>query len=338
MKAKMTLLALLATCTCAFAQIPEQKPDIPLPEGVTMQTFTFATREEGELKLDVYRDKAFDGKQLPVFLYAYGGSWASGTRKDAPWIVRMAQHGMVGVCIEYRLRCKGKQVPPEPEFGAQYDEAIRAAVEDIYDATRFLLENESVLGIDRNHFVISGGSAGAISVNMAEYWLVNEDAIAAGMPEGFNYAGVVSFAGGIWKYGTEDPVWKNKPCPYMFVHGNKDQLVPYGRVTLASCNYGAFGPDVICEQLRSMEVPYHRYTSMEADHYMAGGPDYTVGENPVAIDYTNQVFDFIDRVVILGEKVGLETTEHVYGQPRTLEWAFKAFFEKLAELQKQQQQ
>lgn len=338
MKKLMTTLAVMAAGTCAFAQIPDQKPDFPLPEGVKMETFTFATREEGELKLDVYRDASFDGKDLPVFLYAYGGSWASGTRKDAPWIVRMAQHGMVGVCIEYRLRCKGKQIPAEAEFGAQYDEAIRAAVEDIYSATRFLLDNEESLGIDRNRFVISGGSAGATSVNMAEYWLVNEDPIAEGMPEGFNYAGVVSFAGGIWKYGTEDPVWKSKPCPYMFFHGNKDQLVPYARVTLQACDYGAFGPDVICPQLKEMEVPYHKYTSQEADHYMAGGPDYTASENPAAIDYTEQVFDFIDRVVILGEKVGIESSETVYGEPRTLEWAFKDLLAKMAEELKKQQQ
>lgn len=169
MKKPMTTLVVMAACTCAFAQIPDQKPDFPLPEGVKMETFTFATREEGELKLDVYRDASFDGKDLPVFLYA-------------------------------------------------------------------------------------------------------------------------------------------------------------------------FGPDVICPQLKAMDVPYHKYTSQEADHYMAGGPDYTASENPAAIDYTNQVFDFIDRVVILGEKVGIETSETVYGEPRTLEWAFKELFAKMTEELKKQQQ
>lgn len=334
---KTGLVLFLSLCALqAQAQLPDQKPDIPLPEGVEMKTYTFAVREEGELKLDVYRDKSFEGQTLPVFMYVYGGAWSSGSRKDAPFMPKFAKRGYAGVCIEYRLRLKGQEYADSTGFGAQFQNAIRTAVEDVYDATAFLIGHAQELGIDPEKIVISGGSAGATNSIMAEYWLCNEDPLATErLPKDFGYAAVVSFAGGVWKIGMEDPAWKRTPCPHMFVHGDKDQLVPFNKNLIPASNYGAFGPEYLLPLLHREGVSYQLIKSVDADHFMAGGPDYTAWG--VDIDYTETVFNFLDRTVFHGEKVAIETVERPYDNPRTLEWMFQELAKKLEEMQKNQQ-
>lgn len=313
----LLFLSFLQGCRSS-ASLPDDY--VPLPPDVSVITYRYANKDGQDLMLDVYRDTTVQGK-LPAFVYSFGGGWTSGVRTDAKWIGRFAKHGMVGVCIDYRLALAAGSPLDSLDLGTEYAEAIRFGVEDLYDATAFLIAHAQELGIDPEKIIISGGSAGAINSVMAEYGLCNETEMAAShLPKGFRYAGVIPFAGGVWKRGTEKPVWKQKPAPFLFVHGTKDQMVPYGEAIMPEFDFGTFGPEVLAAQFREMEVPYECLVVEEADHFLAGAPDYSIQTPKVRIDYTNHVFDFIDRVILGGQKLQLDYTEKVFDRVRDLKW------------------
>ena len=72
----------------------------------------------------------------------------------------------------------------------------------------------------------------------AEYEISNGTPWASVLPEGFNYAGVMSFAGAILsREGKVD--YEKAPCPTLMMHGTSDVLVPYKQI--AVLNLGFFG-------------------------------------------------------------------------------------------------
>ena len=92
--------------------------------------------------------------------------------------------------------------------------------------------------MDPSNIVISGSSAGAISVMQAEYEIANRTSWASVLPQGFNYAGVMSFSGAILSRKGKVK-YQTVPCPTMMLHGTADMLVPYKQI--AVFNLGFFG-------------------------------------------------------------------------------------------------
>ena len=301
-----SVLLVLAACASG-KRVPADY--VALPDGVSVETYTYAVKGTDTLQLDFYRNAALNGPQ-PTFVYVHGGSWADGTRKDAKWIGRVAKHGLNAVSISYRLANKGKEIGDSTFFGAQFSHAITVAVEDLYDATRYLLDNGEKLGVDPAKVIISGGSAGATNCIMAEYWRCNGEEIATSrLPEGFRYAGVIPWAGGVWKIGMERPEWKEQPAPHMFCHGTKDWIVPFWDQMIPASNFGAYGPETLSAIFRENGWPYETLFVEEADHYMAGGSSYMESTPNERVDYTGQMLDFIDRIILDGQKIQIDYTE-----------------------------
>ena len=171
------------------------------------------------------------------------------------------------ITVDYRLGLKGVRGVTQTEFAGLLDNAIRMAVEDLFSATEYLVKNGKSMGIDPDNLVVTGSSAGAITVQQAEWVLCNRAAdgrpgvagrasssglcdyshVADGLPEDFNYKGVMAFAGAVMVNGTLD--YAVEPCPVMMFHGSEDELVPYDIVragTLAFC-----GPCQIQKALES---------------------------------------------------------------------------------------
>lgn len=239
---KKTFLAMLALLLAATG-LKARNID---PSG----TYLYARRDTCDLYLDVY-DPApesvtqIDGKTKPTVLFVFGGGFFMGSRDQKfykPWFARLTDDGYRVVSIDYRLGLKGiAGAGVNPAFIKSLENAIRIAVEDLFSATRFLVDNAGQLGIDPDAIVISGSSAGAITCLQAEWDICNSHAGTEVLPEGFNYAGLMSFSGAI--FSREGGIrYAKTPCPQMLLHGTADSIVPYGQIWFFNLRFAGTNP------------------------------------------------------------------------------------------------
>lgn len=261
-----TLIALLTALCSSFCMAAT--PAIE-PSG----TYLFANRDSVELYLDVYEPAAgscttIDGKTKPTILFVFGGGFMSGERTaDARWFKMLTEAGYRVVANDYRLGLKGfKGAGINKRFIDALDGAIGVAIEDLYSATLFLIENAPELGIDPDNIVISGSSAGAITVMQAEWEICNRSKRAQVLPEGFNYAGVMSFSGAIFTRSGAVR-YDREPCPTLIMHGTADKTVPYKQIWFFNIRFA--GCDAICKAFRKGGYGYKAYRFEGNGHEIA---------------------------------------------------------------------
>ena len=260
---------------------------------------------EGEkpLYLDHYRA---EGEGLhPCVLFAFGGGFSHGSRADEryiPYFNMLMAQGFDVVSIDYRLGMaytldKTEDVGPMEGAWAMY-RSVNYAAEDVLRALDYILVNAEKLGIDQSQVVASGSSAGAIAVLQAENYISNRSKYAKSLPENFNFAGVVAFAGAIYSVLGE-PKWGATPCPMMLFHGNADRNVPYRKATILAT--GFYGSDYIAEQLHNLDATYYFHSAHYRDHALALTP---------LTDNHDEIISFLHRCVLGGEKMQ-HTNEYV---------------------------
>lgn len=297
----------------------------PSADSLRVETCQYAEKDGQPLMLDVYvaatqrsQTSALppsEGKfRRPVVIFSFGGAWEFGTRKDGRnFLEDFARHGYIAVGIDYRLGIKqfkdgGGRISPET-FGQAYANAIRMGVEDLYSATTYIIGQADRWQADTSRIVICGSSAGAINSCVAEYLLANDHPLAtAMMPQGFNYAAVISCAGGIWKEGEDDVAWKNRPCPFLAYHGTADQLVAYADQRTGGT--GAFGPAHYIPGLCELQVPCLFRSYKGVDH-------------AIALIYNDEdaraeMLSFLTRVLYKNEKISIISEETYYDQAPNL--------------------
>lgn len=191
----------------------------------------------------------------PAILFAFGGGFVSGERDRLhyrQWIQRLNDEGYPVFSIDYRLGLKGQNVKGVKMIGA-IGKAIDIGVEDMYSATAYIVNNAAKFGIDPKRIVVCGSSAGAIIAMQAEYDLCNGYGPVSVLPEGFRYAGVMSFSGAI--FSTHGKVrYAEPPAPQLLLHGTADKVVTYKKIRLF--NIGLFGSDAIARRLNKEGYPY----------------------------------------------------------------------------------
>ena len=255
------------------------------------QTYTFANRDAQPLQMDVYTSTAKDSTvslKQPCLLFVFGGGFKDGTR-DAQlyraYFNYFANKGFTVVSIDYRLGMKGAKAPSMFNYKPM-ENSIDMAVEDLYAATDYLLKNADKLNIDTTQIIISGSSAGAITVLQADYEKRNNLKFTNILSSQFQYAGVISFSGSIFSHkGT--PSYTIAPAPTLLFHGSADNLVPYNNTRFF--NIGMFGSNSLAKQFRKNEYPYLFY-SME-------GEGHDVSEYPMT-DFLPEIEQFITDYVI----------------------------------------
>lgn len=261
-KTILILAALLFGFIAASAQIA---PDA---------TYMFAQRDTCDLYMDVYdpadgSETAIDGVEKPTVIFMFGGGFIRGTRDDADyngWFRTMTENGYRVISIDYRLGLKGSNKVGIAQVNV-LDKAIHMAVEDLFSATNFIIENADQFGVAPDNIVISGSSAGAISVMQAEYEIANGTSWASVLPEGFNYAGVMSFSGAILsREGKVD--YKKVPCATLMLHGTSDELVPYKQIKVFKL--GFFGGGKLVERFKKFGLNYNMYHFVGYGHEIAG--------------------------------------------------------------------
>lgn len=206
------------------------------PTGVLAEPlqYKFASRDTCDLYLDVYLPDSADNKGVCI-LYAFGGGFREGSRRDAHTVAfmqRLADAGMVAVAMDYRLGFKGNMEEVSPvEMVRRFSNAVDMAVEDMFSALRFVYDSCGKWGADSSKIVLSGGSAGAITALQCDYALSNGEAVAGIMPEGYRPAGVISCSGAVCVFDGKLK-YRRQPAPTMFLHGTKDKLVSYDKFVL----------------------------------------------------------------------------------------------------------
>ena len=260
------------------------------------ETYLFAKRDTCDLFLDVYNPARnsqtyFEGKEKPTIIFMFGGGFIRGERNNESynkWFRQLTENGYRVVSIDYRLGLKGSTKVGVAQVNV-LDKAIHMAVEDLFSATNFIIENAAELKINPENIVISGSSAGAIAVMQAEYEIANRTLWSSVLPEGFNYAGVMSFSGAILsREGKVD--YKTTPCPTLMLHGTADELVPYEQI--AVLNLGFFGGGKLVKRFEKYDLNYNMYHFIDYGHEIAGSMDTT----------TDLQFRFIETNIMQGKK------------------------------------
>ena len=287
MKRIFTAFMLLLAGFAASAQNSLLSPD---------GTYVYEKRDTCDLFMDVYdpadgSEETFMGHRKPTIIFMFGGGFVGGERDNQSynsWFRQLTENGYRVISIDYRLGLKGASKMGIAQVNL-LDKAIHMAVEDLFSATNFILENAEQLGVERDNIVISGSSAGAISVMQAEYEVANRTSYASVLPQDFNYAGVMSFAGAILSRKGKVK-YETAPCPTMMLHGTADKIVPYRQI--AVFNLGFYGGGKLVERFQKFGYDYNMFHFTDYGHEIASSM-YTTFDLQL---------DFLENNVIQGKK------------------------------------
>ena len=108
----------------------------------------------------------------------------------------------------------------------------------------------------------------------AEYECCNASSWTAELPQGFRYAGVMSFAGAILSREGKVNFKKYSPAPTLMLHGTIDGLVPYKQI--AFFNLGFFGAGKLIERFKKFDYNYNMYHFVGYGHEVAESMRTTV--------------------------------------------------------------
>lgn len=280
-------ILLLLSITTGFAQ--DRYTTSAFDEIIT-ETYTYSTKDGENLDLDIYMPDYDSALKRATIIYVHGGGFRNGTRdvqevKD--FCNRLAGYGYVVASISYRLTRKDKpggfgcDCPANDKLNTFY-----AAVEDVQDATFFLIEHREQFAIDPQKIILAGSSAGAETVLNTAY----QPPYCYGLDSGpVAYAGVISMAGAI---PDTTVIYDESAVPSLLFHGTADKLVPYGTAPHHYCKKGSPGYLIlngsltISKKLRALDVPCWLYTRCGAGHEMAVEPMTKYFDDIVDFCYT----------------------------------------------------
>ena len=218
----LAILSFLATPCKVSAQ------NSKLPES---KTYMYAMRDS-VLYLDVYKPlNPREDKACVMILF--GGGFYLGTR-DNLYIRQSAEplveRGFTVVAIDYRLGLRDRQLVAEHnglfKYTAMFRKCIDMAIEDCSDAIAWICSNADMLDINPDRIVLTGNSAGAVTVLEVDHARANSQPTASSLPEGWMPAAVVPYAGGLL-CRKKDLKYKTPPAPTLLFHGTKDKIVSY---------------------------------------------------------------------------------------------------------------
>ena len=225
--------------------------------AAAQETFPFVQRDS-TLYLDVYRPATPRADHACVINF-FGGGFITGTRNDdyQHTLAKMlTERGYTVVCADYRLGLKNKAMVERYSSltGARtlFQWVIDIAAEDCAAACAWVVEHASEIGVNPQRIVLTGSSAGAITVLQMDYCRANSLPPAAVLPAGWQPAAVVPYAGAIMCKGK--PKWKTPPAPTMLLHGTKDKIVAYKRFPKL-LRHALYGSDMVVKRMRRQNYP-----------------------------------------------------------------------------------
>ncbi|MCE4563039.1 alpha/beta hydrolase [Maribellus sp. CM-23] len=293
---KYWIASIFFVCIAFVAAAQERYQGVWFDE-ISTETATYATKDGENLDLDIYLPQGDSETERPTVIFVHGGGFSGGTRNGqmiVDFCTQVASRGYVVASISYRLTRKGKpggfgcECPANEKLNT-----INAAVEDLQDATFFLIENREQFGIDPQKIILAGSSAGAETALVAAY----QPPYCYGLESGpVSFAGVIGMAGAIVDTAA---VYDESAVPSLLFHGTDDNLVPYATAPHHYCAEDApgylvlHGSYTIAQKLDKLGVPHWLHTSCGAAHEIANKP---------MTEYINEIVDFCYHFVVKGQK------------------------------------
>lgn len=255
-------------------------------------TYLYAKRDTCDLFMSVYEPSAMaPGKESkPLVLFMFGGGFQEGNRDSEwyqEWFRQLTTNGYRVISIDYRLGLKGVEDSISAK-ASRLENAVHIAMEDLFTATEFIIDNAESLGVDPERIVISGSSAGAITVMQAEYEICNRTALAKRLPRGLRYAGVMSFSGAVLTNNGKLK-YKSMPSPTLMLHGTADKMVPYKQFKYNKA--GIYGSGYIARKFKKSGFEYVMCHFTGLGHEVAGYMAKT----------TDLQFEFLENCVAGGK-------------------------------------
>ena len=283
----LTLGILAVSCLVSAAQ---QKVITP------STTCLYAHRDTCDLYLDIYNPApgsatSIDGVTKPTIIFVFGGGFMMGERNNEsylPWYKMLTDDGYRVVAVDYRLGLKGVKKMGVAQVRL-LDKAIHLAVEDVFSAVAYLGQNSERFGIQMDNIVISGSSAGAITALQSDWESANRTEYADELPEGFRFAGVMSFSGAIYS-DKGVPKYSSAPAPTLMFHGTDDNLVPYTRIKFLNLIFA--GSDVLAKTFNDNGYNYNILRYKDRGHEIA---------NNMIISYSDEI-RFLETNVMRKER------------------------------------
>lgn len=221
------------------------------------KTYPFVQRDS-TLYLDVYRPAQPRADKACV-MALFGGGFISGERNNKyqrTVAQLLVERGFTVVSIDYRLGLKdtAKMATFSGIRGMldMFQDCIDIAVEDCAAAVAWVCNHAKELDIDTSKLVLTGSSAGAITVLQLDWCRANGLNPAAALPHGWKPAAVVPYSGAIMSHGS--PTWKTPPAPTMLMHGTKDKIVAYSTYP-PILTYALYGADRVFKQFKKQNYP-----------------------------------------------------------------------------------
>ena len=250
------------------------------------QTYTYATRDTLPLKLDLYQPATPRGDGACV-LYVFGGGFAVGARNDSASTVAcrlLADKGFTVVSIDYRLYMRHAPKVPLLKAYTLFDTAINQAVEDCSDAIAFVCDHAREWNIDPTRIILTGSSAGAITVLQTDWCRANSLPLVASLPKDFRPAAVIPYAGGV-NCRNGQLHYATPPAPTCFFHGTVDRIVAYKRFR-GSVHGALYGAATVVKEFKKKGYSHWILRYEDRGHEVAGALPSTVDEFCAFVDAT----------------------------------------------------
>lgn len=269
MKKRIFILSILIIIVClAFPDTAKAQTN-NLSE---CKTYAFVERDS-TLYLDVYKPvKPREDKAAVMALF--GGGFFSGER-DNREMKKTAQalldNGFTVISIDYRLGFKDKQMVASHQHLLQLTDLFRycieIAVKDCAAAVSWTCSNADMLDIDPSKLILTGSSAGAITVLQLDYCRANSMEQASELPEGWKPAAVIPYSGGIMCHKRELK-YDTDPAPTMLMHGKKDKIVSYKSFGLPF-SLKMFGAKKVDKAMDRQDIPHWFISFDDRGHEVA---------------------------------------------------------------------
>jgi acetyl esterase/lipase len=143
-KFRFLVPALFLVFILVHACAEELSASSPYGEATVTRDIPYVTNPAARQNFDLFLPKNKSAQPFPLVVWIHGGAWMSGSKEwdNVKYLVR---RGYAIASVDYRFA-------PEARFPAQ--------IQDCNAALNFILAHATNYGINPQHFIVAGGSAG----------------------------------------------------------------------------------------------------------------------------------------------------------------------------------